>query len=265
MITIHLQALNNKTTPCTIEETATYEDLHKQLCESLSLPESTNVRFVFKGKIFKAGKQLQEYGIVDGSIIVYVISKKTKETKETDVASEPTPEATAPAPESTDPATEPASEPLPELIEPTGQQLQLPPLESLMPPESLAGLRSTVLSIAVDQIISNRQLLMSILQTSPAYRQLISRPDGFVIALIVSHPHFMSPNVLRNMGPDLSDESDQSDDSDGKEIDQLSVAEKSDIDEIMQIFPTKSRGEVVRLYIDCSKNKEDTINLMLIS
>lgn len=306
MITIVAKSISNIKTSINVEETCTCEEVREVLRRELQnvnpVPETYTIKLIHNGKILEADKPVTEYGIKDNTVVIYILSKikpiTTNSLFENDTktfeppmhtpfqVSTPTPTPIPQTVESSNPSFSDVS------VNPS-LQLQPPPLESWVEEESLNNIRSIVISMAINRLVSDKQLLMSVLQTSPAFHRFMRGPDALVLANIISHPQFLTSALFENMvRSDLEDERKQNTEQTNVPIPILpgftappvlenntanhqhpnassdlssteTPEEKADIDEILQIFPGKPRRDVVKMYRECGKSKEHTINLIV--
>lgn len=325
MIKIHATSMSNKKTTISVNEDCTYEDFHNIIRKETESPENSRLKLIFNGKVLKPNTKISDYSITNDSIIVYFVQRRSEKkqsqsrteegttTGSTTVVAESnstpsvstipmttmttstttTTTATATTTTTTSSSTIPT---IPTVTTTsTAQQNQdftFPPLEDVTDPELLLGLRAEVLKIALESLVNNKQLLMSILNASPKFKTLISTPNGLMYALIIAHPNFINTNVIRGMFGMSSDEPTNTGpmpettnqpsttrtepgvgleswsepaprtDSDVPVVSAVDK-EKEDIDDIMEIFPGIGRDYVVRLYNQCGKSKSSTVNFIL--
>lgn len=297
MITIIATSLGNTKTSIDVEESCTCAELRDTIRATFKVPETSDIKLIFGGKIIKLDQTIEECGIKNKAVVVYMVSRKKPERPPVQTPEEttaPTPVATTP------PVTNPVQTPsVPVNTDASaGTGPHVPSLDSFIEEESLFGLRSAVVSMAMEQLVGDKQLMLSILNNSPAFQRMLRSPNGLMIAMIINYPQFLTPEVFRSMtGMGEVDSPHES------QIEQTptsvtipipdsnvsvpisstpntvippsaavsqpsqptaeSIEEKNDIDEICQIFPTKPRPIVARMYGECGKNKENTINLLL--
>ena len=81
LVKVIMCSLSNLKTTLEIDEKSQYEDLRQGLCQALGMSEDTNFKFIFNCKILGPNKQIDDFGIKDGSVCAYMVSKKKTESK----------------------------------------------------------------------------------------------------------------------------------------------------------------------------------------
>lgn len=281
MITIKLSSLNGEKTSLEIDEKCTYEELYEKMRSSVTLPKNSRTKLVFNGKILKRGTNIADCGITNGSFVVYVSSpKKHNEKKNSSNQSAiQTPDQTLDQTPSQIPVQirfqtlDQIPVQIPVQI-PDQQSINVPPLETFLNPQMLFGMRSMLIAFAIEKIVSDKQLLLSILNESPKFQNLIRSPNGLLVALAVNHPNFLSAEIFREMKGSAIEEVKEYTDRNNTQSTPMSldvqstpispdIREQQDIDEILQIFPGRARDYIARLYTQSGKNKEATVNAIL--
>jgi len=277
MITVTVTNLNKERTPITVNDTCTCSELFNEVRTTLHISETSDLKLVFNGKILKPEQTITDYGIKNGVVIVYMISKNKVQpiTQPSAISTMPsTMPSTVPS-DTSNTSNTPSTTATSVLDAPISINIDeqfIPDLNLIMDERSLFDLRSTMIDLAMKRIVSNRQIFLNVLNGSPEYQNILRHESGIIIRLIVNHPQFLTPDVVRNMIENERGNNFPVTNTDNT-VNTANTAnttntvetdnERTDIDEIYQIFPDKSRNLIARIYNECGKNKESTINFLL--
>lgn len=231
MITIIAKNLSNKKTSVSIEESCTCASLCDVFRSTLDIPETSDIKLIYSGKILNPELTITEYGIKNNDVIIYMVTKKKPvivQEYNQDVKSE-----IITGTENTSNMISDISLPIvssrmplpiipPPAIAIPDRQRQLPELNTIIEEESLFSLRSAVINMAMERIVGDKQLLMNVLESSPEFQRLVRSQNGLMISLIIHHPEFLTTEIFKDMmgSPDSHD--DEEEDNENAHITNLS-------------------------------------------
>lgn len=296
MVKITCQSISNVKVDVEVNLTDTVSVLKDKIVEQGKAPADANMKFIYKGGVMIPTDPLSKYDIVDGSSIVFMVTKPKKvEPVQEQVSTEskvvqPTSNTSnTPNTPNTSTASNVLPIPNPNAVNATTTTAtNTAPIATSFHGLSINMMRQFSVPAVLAEVLSNKQLFLEILQKNQQAATIrAADPAGF--DAIILHPDFLPQGSVRLDGSDGHDHGDIDGDGDGdgegteygtganpvsagstmNAINSLGLTneDKTFLKELMTQMAAlgvqSSLEEIIGVYIACDKDKDQTVALLM--
>lgn len=272
---LQLKSLSNLSTEIEVSDNDTVDSIRQALIKEGKVDAEYVIRLIASGVVLELDKKISDYKLKDGQMIVYMQTKKR--ISENPTLNQQTSEQVTETSQQVTGTTQimRTTEPVEGTLQQNAQTTEAP-LPSTFNGINIDIIRQYAIMSVINRVLSNSQLFSQILMqdqnmvslrsSNPTEFDNIINHSNFLLSInnMISTDEFENPIPFQTVDNSLSTvlgPISQNNNSTTNIV--LTQEDKQFIDEVRQIAPNVSEGEIIQYYLACGKDKDVTVNNIL--